>query len=127
MLAVLVYLDKFTSIFSDAKLIVEMIGTLKGKVELINTIAEEQERNQKGKAINKKQIRDRLIESMLGVGGALRALAVSENDPEMAERVKMRVDQLRNLGPKLAERAEKLHELATERAGDLEGLVLCRT
>ncbi len=122
-LAVLGYLDKSKSVFAGSKLIVDSVDALKEKITLISTLTEEQERNQKGKAINKKRNRDLLIESMLGVGGAVRALAIANNDPELAERVKMRRRVLQNLGPKLTERAAKLHELASARAGDLQGLV----
>lgn len=123
MLAVSGYLDRSKSVFAGSKLINDNVVALKGKIALISTLTEEQERNQKGKAINKQRNRDLLIESMLGVGGAVRALAVANNDPELSERVKMVKTDLQNLGPKLPERAAKLHELASARAADLQGLV----
>lgn len=123
LLTVLVYLDENKGVIAASKLIVDQVEALKVKVALIATLTEEQERNQKGKAIGKKRSRDLLIESMMGIGGAVRSLAIVNDDPELAERVHLKKRDLQNLGPKLTERAAKLHELASEHAEELKGLV----
>jgi len=123
LLSVVGYLEQNKAVITGSKFIVDQVEVLKGKIALINTLTEEQERNQKGKAISKKNSRDLLIESMLGVGGAVRGLAIVNGDPELAERVHMKKRDLQHLGPKLTERAAKLNELAGEHAEALAGLV----
>jgi len=123
MLSVLGYLEDNKAVIAGSKLIVDQVTALKAKVTVINSLTEEQERNEKGRAIGKRRSRDLLIESMMGVSGAVRALAVANDDPELAERVNLKKRDLQNLGPKLTERAAKLHELASENAEELKGLV----
>jgi len=123
MLSVLGYLEENRAVIAGSKLITDQVAALQAKVGLIRTLTEEQERNEKGRAIGKKRSRDLLIESMTGIGGAMRALAIANDDPELAERVNLKKRDLRNLGPKLTERAAKLHELASESAEELKGLV----
>ena len=89
------------------------------KIELIETLAEEQERDNKGLAADKTRIREMLIDTMEIVGTQTKSWAAVNREEAIWSRIETSRAKLRRTGSKLAEMANGLHVLVGERLEDL--------
>ncbi len=82
-------------------------------------LAEEQERNNQGLAINKERVRDLLIDTMQIVGTQVKSWAAVNQEDALFAQIETSKAKLRRQGFKLTEKATALEALAAERLTEL--------
>jgi len=120
-LAVVACLDRFQSLWNSQAALVRRRKELGDKLDLIQVITEEQERDRTGVTVDKHRLAGLLIDGMMAVAGPLRGLAADRVDADLRQRSAMTRTELSRL-PKgrLAERAKSLHALAKTHGEILE-------
>ncbi len=106
-------LDK-SDAWKGIPILVTLRPALRQRVELVETIAADQEDKNTGIAADKQRIANLLMDTMVIVSGQLVAWAELNQNATLSHQAYLTRSSLRGLGPKLTERAMSLHELGTE-------------
>jgi hypothetical protein len=110
------------SIYAVISILVALRDRIQGKLDLIETISQEQERKRKGIGADKTRIRDLVTRSLLTVCGQVRSWAGETNQNDVAEQVpatKSAWNRVPHL--KLGERAKAVLQLARKHRDELTG------
>jgi len=112
---VLGVLAQFAALFAGISYLVALRKRIQDKVDLIETITQEQERSQKGITADKNRIRDLVIDTVLVVCGQIGAWARETSQLDLAEQATtVRSRWIRVPQGKLAERMKAILGLAKE-------------